>query len=97
MSKKSREIALHEVSGATIEPYSGDVPDIAPAGFQSFEHHEWSVLRPPDTGKIQAQWSKLVTPVRALAIGFLWLTLYVWRFATAVLVIAMIVTLWRMS
>lgn len=64
---------------------------------QHIEHREWSVIRPPDTGKVQAQWSKLITPVRALAIGFLFLTLYWWRFAIAVLIVVTIVTLWRMS
>lgn len=98
MSKRqSREIAHREIAGTTIEPYDGDFSDIIPGGFQSFEHHDWAVVRPPEAGKIQQHWSKLVTPVRALAIGILWLTLYWWRVAIAVSIVATIIILWGMS
>lgn len=71
---------------AEMEPYKGAVPDytdaVMPPWFQVPEvttRPEWTELRPPyrEDSELEHYWSNIMMPLRALALGFLWIS-YSW-------------------
>lgn len=68
---------------AELEPYQ----DAAPwyAGPALTERPEWTELRPPyhPDSELEHTWSVVLTPLRAIALGLLWLTYAWYRFAIA--------------
>lgn len=96
----AKEIA--RTTRGTVEPYAGgpegdELLPYSPITPQSFDVPDYVVLRPPDTGKVQAEWAKIMVPFRFVALAFLWVTMYWWRFAILIAVILMITVLFRMS
>lgn len=93
--------AIHrtESAHAVIEPYQDDVIDVPEWYVGTYRHdvQDWHAVRPPETGKFQTGWSKAVMPLRAVALAFLWLTLYWWRTALALAAVLALVTLWGLS
>ena len=90
---ESRAISAH-----SIRPFDGHAGGLAPyvptGGTVRVPDH--LALRPPETGsRIQDQWSRLITPLRAPALAWLWLTAYWWRPAILTGLVVALVTLWR--
>lgn len=70
-----------------LEPIKGSVPDVPDAAlapwFQPPEMTnapEWITVRPPyrDDSKVERYWSVALMPLRALALGFLFITFKWW-------------------
>lgn len=106
LTARQREVMI--MAGSEIEPvvqgtvqaYDGGGHDIMPyvPGIQHFDVPDYVVIRPPETGGvIQDRWSKIMTPFRAVAHGFLWITLYWWRTAILLATLAGIVVTFKMT
>lgn len=98
----AKEIA--RTTRGTVEPYAGgpEGDELLPYPYspitpQSFDVPDYVVLRPPDTGKVQAEWAKIMVPFRFVALAFLWITYFWWRFAILIALVLMITVLFRMS
>lgn len=95
----ARGEVVQYTNGTTVQPYQDgdDMPDWFGTGTYQNEVPDWHVVRPPDTGKVQTQWAKVVMPFRAMAVGFLWLTLYWYRTALALGAVSALVILFVMA
>lgn len=84
----------------SVQPYDGTGHDLMPhvPAIQRFDVPDYVVIRPPETGgAIQDRWSKIVTPTRAVAHAYLWITLYWWRFAILVATVAAVIITFRLG
>lgn len=91
-----RRTTRNATSG-TVEPYQDDdMPEWFGTGTYQNVTPDWHVVRPPSTGKFQDGWAKVVMPFRAIAVGFLWLTLYWWRTALALAAVLALVLMLTM-
>jgi hypothetical protein len=66
-----------------VEPYKGGEIEPSPNGFTPWEPQvivterpDWTELRPPyhPDSAIEVFWSNWLTPMRGVALGFLWIT-----------------------
>lgn len=91
------------VAPAAIQPYDGSPDDFAPYIGSGGTWHAsgtpyYLALRPPETGgPIQDRWVRVITPLRAPALAWLWLTVYWWRPAILAGLVIALVTLFRMG
>ena len=72
-----------------LEPFKGSVPDVPDAtmapwyqGPEMTARPEWTELRVPyrEDSDLERRWSNVMLPVRAVALGTLWITYSVYRF-----------------
>ncbi|GIH51928.1 hypothetical protein SAMN05421833_108210 [Microbispora rosea] len=91
-----------KVAPAAIRPYD-EPDDFAPYIGSGGTWHangtpDYLALRPPETGcPIQDRWVRVITPLRAPALAWLWLTAYWWRPAILAGLVIALVTLYRMG
>lgn len=91
---------IEPTARGSVEPYksgsssSGNdvpVPYVPMQSSGRYDAPDYVDLRPPADTELQEWWSKIVTPFRALALAFLWLTFAWWRFAIFIVFITTII------
>lgn len=91
---------IEPTARGSVEPYkpnastNGDdvpVPYVPMQNSGRYDVPDYLEIRPPAETEFQELWSKIVTPLRALAHAFLWITLYWWRVAILIITIVLII------
>ena len=91
---------IRHTTRGTVTPYHGD-DDVDPMSYHvpptHYEAWEWVSLRPVEYTKIDEVWSKWITPLRAPALAWLWIT-YRWhRVAILLATIAAVILTFKLS
>jgi hypothetical protein len=91
---------IEPVRSAVARPVAPAGPEWSPepqliTPNQHLQVWEWaSQVRPPAlAGTVQEKWSQIVSPIRAVLLGGLWLTWHWARFAAASVVVALVIIL----